>query len=72
MCVGLAMCRTRFSIQYISLSSTFLPASVEDGHVFQVDTQAAPHGHCVRGVVFEASPDGPVGVGSEGHQTEGI
>ena len=45
------------------LLSTFLSASVEDGHVLQVDTESTPDGYSVSGVRLEATPDGAIRVG---------
>lgn len=46
-------------------SLTFLSASVEDSHVFQVDAEAAPHGHGVASVGLQTAADGTVGVSPE-------
>lgn len=42
--------------------ATFFSASIEDGHVLQVDTQTTPHGQRLAGIGLEATSDGAIRV----------
>ena len=45
-------------------SPTLLPGTVEDFDVFQLDADASPQVHGLRGVVFVTPLDGAIGMGS--------
>lgn len=47
---------------------TFLPVSVEDLDVFELDANACPQGHRVCGIVFAPALDGAVGVSPGGKE----